>query len=190
MAVSYGQLVWREASPGLWAGSHSREDVERRIEDAVRKGWVALRHDRPTIASLAAQDRGTGKFSKIYRRSKTDAQRDRWLENTVKVVSTGQTGMEWANPDPPVPDLPTLFIIRPPPSSTVVRDIQERPPTTSRVRYVNCIAKNERASCVEPYNTSKHAVAAYHSVSDKSLTVDMAWPGAGDSDASQESDRK
>ncbi|RYP37058.1 hypothetical protein DL767_003121 [Monosporascus sp. MG133] len=349
MTVSYDQLVWCEASPGLWqravdeverfyaaltklyegsgrnffamtghislevgtAGSHSREDVERRIEDAVRKGWVALRYDHPTIASRVVQDPGTGKFSKIYRTSKTDVQRDQWLENTVKVVSKGQTGMERANSDPPVPGLPTLFIIRPPPSSTcsrvvrrdlvlrsphdivdgigtlylfgnlldhvsscecaagayqaqlrrlsdnaaqnaaaaegdesltvlgipfkpgatlpgkhqriavtfskeqtsrllaackaaaatvthifhaataiVVRDIQERPPTTSRVRYVNYILKNERASCVEPYNTSKHAVAAYHSVSGKSLTVDMAWPGAGDSDASQESGRK
>ncbi|RYP90948.1 hypothetical protein DL770_002953 [Monosporascus sp. CRB-9-2] len=321
------------------AGSHSREDIERRIEDAVRKGWVALRYDHPTIASRVVQDPETGKFSKIYRTSKTDAQRDQWLENTVKVVSTGQTGMEWANSDPPVPDLPTLFIIRPPPSSTgsrvvrrdlvlrsphdiidgigtlylfgnlldhvsrsfaegnsyqlpvldgseasnlsppfrtaanvpptlteaqqrrlsdnavqnaaaaegdesltvlgipfkpgatlpgkhqrialtfskeqtsrllaackaaaatvthvfhaataiVVRDIQERPPTTSCVRYVNYILKNERANCVEPYNTSKHAVAVYHSVSGKSLTVDMAWPGADDSDASQESGRK
>ncbi|RYP53324.1 hypothetical protein DL768_001681 [Monosporascus sp. mg162] len=42
-------------------------------------------------------------------------------------------------------------------TAVVVRDIQERPPTTSRVR--------------------------------KSLTVDMVWRGAGDSDASQESGR-
>ncbi|RYO98930.1 hypothetical protein DL764_006963 [Monosporascus ibericus] len=88
------------------AESHSREDVERRIEDAVRKGRAALRYDHLTIASRVMQDPGTGKFSKIYRTSKTDAQRDPWPENTVKVVSTGQTGMEWANSDHPVPDLP------------------------------------------------------------------------------------
>lgn len=61
-----------------------------------------------------------------------------------------------------------------------VRDIQERKPQAQKVRYVNYILRNERKSCVDPYNTPKHAVAVYHSVSGRALTVDMTLPASGD----------
>lgn len=60
-----------------------------------------------------------------------------------------------------------------------VRDIQERKPQAQKVRYVNYILRNERKSCVDPYNTPKHAVAVYHSVSGRALTVDMTLPASG-----------
>lgn len=62
-----------------------------------------------------------------------------------------------------------------------VRDVQERKSTSQQVRYVNYILRNERKSCVDPYNTPKHAVAVYHSVSGRALTVDMTLPASGDS---------
>ncbi|KAK2728890.1 hypothetical protein CKAH01_10718 [Colletotrichum kahawae] len=62
----------------------------------------------------------------------------------------------------------------------VVRDIQERGPEAKRVRYVNYILRNERASCQSPYNSSKHPAALYHSVPGQSLIVDMNLPAAGD----------
>ncbi|RYP25373.1 hypothetical protein DL766_007092 [Monosporascus sp. MC13-8B] len=87
------------------AGSHSREDVQRRVEDAVRKGWAAPSYDHPTIASLVVQDPGTGKFSKIYGTSWTDPKRDQWLEDTVKVGDSHQLpaldGSEASNLNPP-----------------------------------------------------------------------------------------
>ncbi|KAJ4265992.1 hypothetical protein NW762_003965 [Fusarium torreyae] len=58
-------------------------------------------------------------------------------------------------------------------AAMVVRDLQERPPETKRVRYINYILRNERSSCAEPYNTTQHPAAVYHSVSGQSLVVDM-----------------
>ncbi|KAK2048037.1 hypothetical protein LZ31DRAFT_550729 [Colletotrichum somersetense] len=66
----------------------------------------------------------------------------------------------------------------------VLRDIQERGSETKRVRYVNYILRNERASCRAPYNSHRHPAALYHSVSGQSLVVDMDLPAAGDDQAS------
>ncbi|KAK0378102.1 hypothetical protein CLIM01_04528 [Colletotrichum limetticola] len=68
----------------------------------------------------------------------------------------------------------------------VVRDIQPpstRAPQTKRMRYVNYILRNERASCQPPYNSSKHPAALYHSVPGQSLVVDMDLPALDDDDA-------
>lgn len=61
-----------------------------------------------------------------------------------------------------------------------VRDVQETSAHAQQVRYVNYILRNERRSCVDPYNTPKHAVAVYHSVSGRALTVDMTLPASGE----------
>ncbi|KAM0274300.1 hypothetical protein ACHAQH_007974 [Verticillium albo-atrum] len=58
-------------------------------------------------------------------------------------------------------------------AAMVDRDIQPASDTPRRVRYINYILRNERAGCAEPYNTSKHPAALYHSVSGQSLVVDM-----------------
>lgn len=55
----------------------------------------------------------------------------------------------------------------------VVRDLQDRPAETKKVRYINYILQNERPNCSEPYNSTKHPAAVYHSVSGQSLIVDM-----------------
>ncbi|KAF6826291.1 hypothetical protein CPLU01_09747 [Colletotrichum plurivorum] len=62
----------------------------------------------------------------------------------------------------------------------VVRDIQPRAAEPKRVRYVNYILRNERASCQAPYNSRAHPAALYHSVPGQSLVVDMDLPAAGD----------
>ncbi|KAM0549464.1 hypothetical protein ACHAPJ_009450 [Fusarium lateritium] len=58
-------------------------------------------------------------------------------------------------------------------AAMVVRDLQEKPLETKRVRYINYILRNERTNCTEPYNTTQHPAAVYHSVSGQSLVVDM-----------------
>ncbi|KAK1675799.1 hypothetical protein BDP55DRAFT_150517 [Colletotrichum godetiae] len=65
----------------------------------------------------------------------------------------------------------------------VVRDIQPsstRGPEAKRVRYVNYILRNERASCQPPFNSAKHPAALYHSVPGQSLIVDMDLPASDD----------
>lgn len=304
----------------------TREAVEKRLETALRHGWLALRYDHPTIASRVSHDPATGRVIKSYRTCLGDKERDAWLAETFVPIRTGETGEEWANSDPPAPKVPTLFVLHPTVASSAVRldlvlrspheivdgigtlhmfnnlmrlvanayeagsafkipifdgsetknlsppfrvaanvptelterqkqhlaeqnahkaaasqddgdikvlgvpyqqgtdapgkhqrialdfserdtaalvaackglkatvthafhaaiamavrDVQERKSEAQKVRYVNYILRNERKSCVDPYNTPKHAVAVYHSVSGRALTVDMTLPVAGD----------
>lgn len=68
-----------------------------------------------------------------------------------------------------------------------LRDLQERRLEERRVRYVGYILRNERGRCVPPYNSPKHAAALYHSVPQKSLTVDMTVPMQGEELSSEKS---
>lgn len=301
----------------------TRSIIEQRVTDALRKAWVSLRYHHPTIGAWVEYDQHRKKCRKVYESFLDD--KDDWLANTFRTVSTGQTGLEWCNSDPPVPPLPTLFLLTPPPcvdqnerkvrrdivlrshhdildgigtlhlfnnlfthasqayalqssyqlptfgsewtnlspslrvaagitqpptleqkarfDETVthnaslrqdvelvsvsfkrgvampgkhqrvartlsehrsslqllqackelgvtvthayhtaiamcVRDLQERGPEERPVRYINYCLINERRHCREPFNSPEHAVAVYHSVSGRSLVIDLTVPAA------------
>ncbi|KAL2202160.1 hypothetical protein CC79DRAFT_1401848 [Sarocladium strictum] len=61
----------------------------------------------------------------------------------------------------------------------LMRDLQARGESEDVVRYVGYILRNERASCLDPYNTAEHPVTLYHSASRKGLNIDLALPAAG-----------
>ncbi|KAF5650186.1 uncharacterized protein FTJAE_609 [Fusarium tjaetaba] len=301
----------------------SQDDAERAVDEALRKAWLALRHAHPTLASQVTQDFESGEWIKTYRELRSGTDKDAWLERTLVHISSGQTGNQWANSDPPAPKLPTMFVLHLPaerdddgsvsvrrdlvfrsphdiidgigtlmmlnnfiflaseayekgntyeppaldgsessnlspsyriaaqipetpdpaqldrlkqmaaqkaaaasdPSvevlalpyrqgdllpgrhqrlaltlnreetqkllkackmvgatpthvfhaaaAMVVRDLQDKPATTKKVRYINYILRNERSSCQEPYSTAQHPASVYHSVSGQSLVVDM-----------------
>lgn len=100
-------------------------DIETAVDIALQHAWLALRFDHPTIASRVVWDPRTGTFTKVYQ-TLIDAIEERaWLDQTLVKISTGQTGIEWANSDPPAPSYPTLFVITPPPA-TVLSEGSER----------------------------------------------------------------
>ncbi|RKK74406.1 hypothetical protein BFJ69_g8512 [Fusarium oxysporum] len=301
----------------------SQDDAELEVDKALSKAWLALRYAHPTLASQVTQDVESGEWVKTYRELQGEADKDAWLERTLVRISNGQTGNQWANSDPPAPNLPTMFDLHLPAEQSadgsmtirrdlvfrsphdvidgigtlmmlnnfislasdayekgnayeppaldgsetsnlspsyrvaaqipetpdqaqldrlkqmaaqkaaaasdpnveilalpyrqgdllpgrhqrlaltltreetqqllkackmagatpthvfhaaaamVVRDLQNKPITTKRVRYINYILRNERSSCQEPYNTARHPATVYHSVSGQSLVVDM-----------------
>jgi hypothetical protein len=99
----------------------SRVDTERRLENALRQGWLRLRYEQPTIASRVDYDAASSSFKKKYWACSDPVEQAAWIDTTLKTISTGQTGNEWCNSDPPAPKIPTLFVITPP-SSTDNRD--------------------------------------------------------------------
>lgn len=88
---------------------------DTRVDTALRNAWLTLRHDHPTIASRVKYNAGTNSFAKVYCAIPTVADQQAWLDKTFVKVSSNQTGSEWANSDPPAPELPTLFVITNPP---------------------------------------------------------------------------
>ncbi|KAF7167567.1 hypothetical protein CNMCM5623_000873 [Aspergillus felis] len=91
--------------------SLSQEDTKRRVEDALRKAWVHLRFDHPTIASRVEWDPERKRCRKTYESPAGQDSLQSWLEATFVTVSDVISGLEWCNSDPPVPKLPTLFLI-------------------------------------------------------------------------------
>ncbi|KAG7289341.1 hypothetical protein NEMBOFW57_005708 [Staphylotrichum longicolle] len=100
------------------------------VDKSLRAAWLCLRHELPTIASQVKWDVGAQKWIKIYQTVPDKAAQEAWLEATFKPISTGQTGVEWANSDPPAPSVATLCVIIPPQSSPSVvrRDLVLRSP--------------------------------------------------------------
>lgn len=97
----------------------TRPIIEERLIEALRRAWLALRYDHPTIASWVEYDRLQKKCKKVYvtfPASALESQQRHWLERTFCIISDGRTGHEWCNSDPPVPHQPTLFLLTPPSS--------------------------------------------------------------------------
>ncbi|KAM0490793.1 hypothetical protein ACHAP8_011187 [Fusarium lateritium] len=111
----------------------SSQDAERHVDEALRKAWLALRYDHPTLASQATQTPETGEWVKTYKHLDGDADKNGWVDKTLVHISKGQTGNEWANSDPPAPKVPTMFILHLPNeekdgSQIVQRDLVLRSP--------------------------------------------------------------
>ncbi|KAK3400820.1 hypothetical protein B0T20DRAFT_371507 [Sordaria brevicollis] len=112
----------------------SPEVVSKRLDDSLRIAWLRQRYETPTIASHVHYDALDGKWKKSYRTIPDDASTKAWLDKTFQVIKTGQTGEEWANSDPPAPNIATLFVVCPAATSskedpsTVRRDLILRSP--------------------------------------------------------------
>lgn len=101
-------------------------DANRLVNDALAKVWLMLRREHPPIASQTKWDPSLQRWIKQYNNST-----DGWVEKTLVHVTSGQTGVEFANSDPPAPDMPTLFVLSPQQGgdgSLVTRDLVLRSP--------------------------------------------------------------
>lgn len=93
--------------------SVSRKDDSLAPVTALKNAWVQLRYDHPTIASWVEYDSKSDSCKKFYEplSGGDDPRCTAWADQTFQIISNGQTGKEWCNSDPPVPKLPTLFLI-------------------------------------------------------------------------------
>jgi hypothetical protein len=57
-----------------------------------------------------------------------------------------------------------------------MRDMQEQTADARKVRYISYCLINERSRCIRPFDTPKHAVAVYHSVSGKNMVIELVVP--------------
>ncbi|KAK9350788.1 hypothetical protein V1523DRAFT_428700 [Lipomyces doorenjongii] len=86
--------------------------TSQRVISAIRQAWLRIRYDHPAIASWVEYQADERKCRKVYETCSTnESQQQAWLDETVRPVPTTQTAEEWCNSDPPVPKIPTLFLI-------------------------------------------------------------------------------
>ncbi|KAH7169873.1 hypothetical protein EDB81DRAFT_908200 [Dactylonectria macrodidyma] len=109
-----------------------RHRAEQDIDQALEKAWLTLRYDHPTLTARVIQNGEKTTWIKSYTQFSDENDRAAWLKRTFVLVSTGQTGIEWANSDPPAPYVPTLFVVQPPAESNdgtlIRRDLVFRSP--------------------------------------------------------------
>lgn len=87
------------------------------VEDALRKAWLRLRYDSPTIASRVDYDSKRSKYIKTYKAfnpDHLDFHTEQWLSETFIPITPNMHGLDWCNSDPLAPKVPTLFVITPP----------------------------------------------------------------------------
>ncbi|KAJ5600796.1 hypothetical protein VI817_001773 [Penicillium citrinum] len=102
------------AHVSLYIPDESEIEESRAIE-ALQKAWTYLRHDHPTIASWVEYNHELKRCRKIYHQLPKDnleQYKKSWLDETFQMVTDTQSGQDWCNSDPPVPKLPTLFIVK------------------------------------------------------------------------------
>jgi hypothetical protein len=92
----------------------SLEKCEHNFEKALRDAWARLRFDHPTIASWVEYNGNQTRkiYESVERQGHEGNTLEDWLNETFCPVVTQQTGLEWCNSDPPVPKLPTLFVLK------------------------------------------------------------------------------
>ena len=100
--------VTTEVSPG-----QDLDECERNLENAFCEAWARLRFDHPTLASCVEYEgKQPRKIYETLDNASDNSALEGWLKETFVPVTTQQTGLEWCNSDPPVPKLPTLYVLK------------------------------------------------------------------------------
>uniref|UniRef100_L2G0T3 Uncharacterized protein n=1 Tax=Colletotrichum fructicola (strain Nara gc5) TaxID=1213859 RepID=L2G0T3_COLFN len=128
---TYPELVWRQTSTGLW--QRSVDEIEKHYailpvlyESSGLMFFAITGH----VSLTVTQDPTTENWTKTYRQFQDEADKEAWLKTTLVPVSSQQTGITWANSNPPAPKVPTLFVLSPPSNNDglVRRDLVLRSP--------------------------------------------------------------
>ncbi|KAH7002455.1 hypothetical protein EDB80DRAFT_720606 [Ilyonectria destructans] len=96
----------------------TNQEANDRIESAIRKAWITLRYEHPSLASWTDYDEENDKWTKFYSplpspdRDTVGGQQQR-LASTLVTIETDMTGIEWLNDEPLLFERSTLFILRP-----------------------------------------------------------------------------
>jgi hypothetical protein len=151
----------------------SLNDCECRFEQALRDAWAYLRFNHPTISSWIEYDGKQPReiYQTIAPERDGQANFEAWLEETFCPVTTEQTSFDWCNSDPPVPRLPTMFLLK---TSEALEDA-----TSERIIRRDLVLRAPHniidgiGTLLLFDNYLKHASTAYSS--DTSLA--MAWGG-------------
>ncbi|KAL4977165.1 hypothetical protein BDW66DRAFT_132969 [Aspergillus desertorum] len=142
--TSTGDYAWTEVSPGRWERdvdeveqfytslaknyegsgrccfaitgyiSFSVQGTDLAVENALRKAWLRLRYENPTVACRVEYSEQRQKCRKVYEAISSPEMQNTWLQATFRVIRSKLSGLQWCNSDPPVPVLPTLFLIKRP----------------------------------------------------------------------------
>ncbi|RSL51074.1 hypothetical protein CEP54_011600 [Fusarium duplospermum] len=72
-------------------------DKESRVEEALRKAWITLRYQHPTLGSRIEHDEDGDRLRRVYQSFDNDDEQKRWVNSTFKVVDTNVGPLEWFN---------------------------------------------------------------------------------------------
>ncbi|WAO92050.1 Hypothetical protein NCS54_00954200 [Fusarium falciforme] len=88
-------------------------DEENRVEAALKKAWITLRYQHPTLGSRIEHDEDGDRLRRMYRSFDTDDEQESWVGSTFKVVDTDLGPLEWFNNNTAAAfETATVFFVR------------------------------------------------------------------------------
>ncbi|KAJ4255225.1 hypothetical protein NW757_004738, partial [Fusarium falciforme] len=88
-------------------------DGENRVEAALKKAWITLRYQHPTLGSRIEHDEDGDRLRRVYRSFDTDDEQESWVGSTFKVVDTDLGPLEWFNNNTAAAfETATVFFVR------------------------------------------------------------------------------
>ncbi|KAI0106767.1 hypothetical protein F4814DRAFT_428969 [Daldinia grandis] len=141
------------------------EDEDRLIENALRKAWVALHYDHPTLRTRVERGEDGTRRKRVYSIFEDKEEEKRWLDSTFKVIDVEGAPLQWFNSTSAPFKISTLFLVKSREKSNHHRHLFLRSPhdITDGVGVLQLLN-----------NLFKHAAIAYKQVTQYVL------PGWGD----------
>ncbi|RTE84639.1 hypothetical protein BHE90_000760 [Fusarium euwallaceae] len=88
-------------------------DKESRVEEALKKAWITLRYQHPTLGSHIEHDEDDDRLRRVYQSFDTADEQKRWEDSTFKVIDTDVGPLEWFNDNTAAAfETATLFFVR------------------------------------------------------------------------------
>ncbi|KAI1413182.1 hypothetical protein F5Y13DRAFT_161742 [Hypoxylon sp. FL1857] len=87
-------------------------ESEHYVEDAIRKAWITLCYEHPTLRSRVEYDEGNSKWKRVYTAFVDEQEQKSWFNSTFRVIDAEETPLEWFNSQEVSFEISTLFFVR------------------------------------------------------------------------------
>ncbi|KAI0837119.1 hypothetical protein F5Y06DRAFT_272031 [Hypoxylon sp. FL0890] len=99
-------------SPKSGVTGAQKNEGEHGVEDAIRKAWITLCYEHPTLRSRGEYDEAKGRWKRVYATFNNEDEQKSWLNSTFKVIDTEVSPLEWFNSQTICFEVSTLFFVR------------------------------------------------------------------------------
>ncbi|KAI0150025.1 hypothetical protein F4776DRAFT_672159 [Hypoxylon sp. NC0597] len=85
---------------------------EHYVEDTIRKAWITLCYEHPTLRSYVEDDEANGRWKRVYSTLNNEHEQESWFNSTFKLIDTEEPPLEWFNSQIVSFEVSTLFFVR------------------------------------------------------------------------------
>ncbi|KAI1136009.1 hypothetical protein F5Y05DRAFT_392659 [Hypoxylon sp. FL0543] len=107
-----GSATFVSNSPALAITDVKESESEHYVDDAIRKAWITLCYEQPTLRSRVRYDETNGRWRRVYTTFNNEDEQKSWFNSTFKAIDTEETPLGWFNKEVASFEVSTLFYVR------------------------------------------------------------------------------